>query len=99
MVLGIVMLAGLTAFGIPESIESISGIESAGVLLATSPMWFVIKDGKKEFKVLSFKALELDLEEMANNLKIDMDRLTKIDNGLIKKLNREKLKHEMMVIS
>ncbi len=54
---------------------------------------------KKEYKVLKFKASNMDLEEMAKELKVDMDRLTKIDVTLVKKINQEKIKHDIMVIS
>ena len=87
MVLGIVMLAGLTAFGIPESMEAFTGIESAGVLLATSPMWFVIKDGKKEFKVLTEDELkELSDEEFGAYMTAKFDGL----EGKMTKLVKEK---------
>lgn len=54
---------------------------------------------KKEYKVLKFKASNMDLEDMTKELNIDMDRLTKIDVTLIKKINQEKIKHDIMVIS
>jgi reverse gyrase len=54
---------------------------------------------KKEYKVLTFKASNMDLEEMTKELKVDMDRLTKIDLTLVKKINQEKIKHDIMVIS
>ena len=54
---------------------------------------------KKEYKVLSFKASNMDLEDMCKELNVDMNRLTKIDGTLIKKINQEKIKHDIMVIS
>ena len=56
-----------------------------------------IKLTKKEFKVLSAWANEDDMKPILEKLGIDEERYSELSLKLIKKLNQEKLKQEMMI--
>ena len=52
---------------------------------------------KKEMKVLRAKENNIDDNEIAQSINCDEDRVAKLYKGLIKKLNQEKIKQELMV--
>jgi hypothetical protein len=56
-----------------------------------------VKLTKKEFKVLNAWANEDDIEPLLEKLSLDQDRYGDLSLKLIKKLNQEKLKQEMMI--
>ena len=56
-----------------------------------------VKLTKKEFKVLSAWANEDNMKPLLENLSLDEDRYGELSLKLIKKLNQEKLKQEMMI--
>ena len=56
-----------------------------------------VKLTKKEFKVLSAWANEDDMKPLLEKLSLDEDRYGELSLKLIKKLNQEKLKQEMMI--
>lgn len=51
---------------------------------------------KKEMKVLKAKESNLADDEIAQLINCDKDRVSKLYKGLIKKLNQEKIKQELM---
>lgn len=51
---------------------------------------------KKEYKLLKAMALETPEAQTCITLNLDMENYTKMKNKLIKKLNQEKLKQELM---
>lgn len=51
---------------------------------------------KKEMKVLRAKENNLADDEIAEYINCDKDRVDKLYKGLIKKLNQEKIKQELM---
>ncbi len=56
-----------------------------------------VKLTKKEFKVLNAWANEDDIEPLLEKLGMDEERYGELSVKLIKKLNQEKLKQEMMI--
>jgi len=56
-----------------------------------------VKLTKKEFKILNCWAYDEDLETLLKKLSIDEERYPLLKEKLIKKLNQEKLKQEIMV--
>ena len=56
-----------------------------------------VKLTKKEFKILNCWAYDEDLEILLKKLSIDEERYPLLKEKLIKKLNQEKLKQEIMV--
>ncbi|MCK5855463.1 MAG: hypothetical protein KAG56_09595 [Sulfurovaceae bacterium] len=56
-----------------------------------------VKLTKKEFKIFKNWANEEDINELQEKLKIDEERYTTLKEKLIKKLNQEKLKQELMI--
>jgi len=56
-----------------------------------------VKLTKKEFKILSAWANEDDMKPLLEKLSLDEDRYGELSLKLIKKLNQEKLKQEMMI--
>ena len=56
-----------------------------------------VKLTKKEFKVLSAWANEDDMKPLLEKLSLDEERYGELSLKLIKKLNQEKLKQEMMI--
>ena len=56
-----------------------------------------VKLTKKEFKVLSAWANEDDMKPLLEKLGMDEKRYGELSLKLIKKLNQEKLKQEMMI--
>ncbi len=56
-----------------------------------------VKLTKKEFKVLSAWANEDEMEPLLEKLGMDEERYGELSLKLIKKLNQEKLKQEMMI--
>jgi len=56
-----------------------------------------VKLTKKEFKVLSAWANEDDMKPILEKLSLDEERYGELSLKLIKKLNQEKLKQEMMI--
>ncbi len=52
---------------------------------------------KKEYKLLSDMSQEIEVSTTIERLKIDEERYTTLTTKLIKKLNQEKLKQELMV--
>ena len=56
-----------------------------------------VKLTKKEFKVLSTWANEDDITPLLEKLGMDEERYGELSVKLIKKLNQEKLKQEMMI--
>ena len=56
-----------------------------------------VKLTKKEFKVLSAWANEDDMTTLLEKLGMDEERYGELSVKLIKKLNQEKLKQEMMI--
>ncbi len=56
-----------------------------------------VKLTKKEFKILKCWAYSEDLESLLEKLSLDEERYTQLKEKLIKKLNQEKLKQEIMV--
>ncbi len=56
-----------------------------------------VKLTKKEFKVLNAWANEDDIKPLLEKLSLDEDRYGELSLKLIKKLNQEKLKQEMMI--
>jgi len=52
---------------------------------------------KKEYKLLHMMASDSDMSEQYSRLSLDEDGYEKLKNKLIKKLNQEKLKQEMMI--
>jgi len=56
-----------------------------------------VKLTKKEFKVLNAWANEDEIEPLLEKLGMDEERYGELSLKLIKKLNQEKLKQEMMI--
>ena len=56
-----------------------------------------VKLTKKEFKILNSLAKNEALEPLLQKLSIDAERYDSLKEKLIKKLNQEKLKQEIMV--
>jgi hypothetical protein len=56
-----------------------------------------VKLTKKEFKVLNAWANEDDIKPLLEKLSLDEERYGELSLKLIKKLNQEKLKQEMMI--
>jgi len=56
-----------------------------------------VKLTKKEFKILKTWAKDEDLDELLKQLSIDEDRYKSLKEKLIKKLNQEKFKQEVMI--
>jgi len=56
-----------------------------------------VKLTKKEFKVLNNWANNEELKPLLEKLSLDEERYTKLSVKLIKKLNQEKLKQEIMI--
>ena len=56
-----------------------------------------VKLTKKEFKVLNVWAKEEPIEPLLEKLSMDEERYGDLSLKLIKKLNQEKLKQEMMI--
>ena len=56
-----------------------------------------VKLTKKEFKVLNNWANGEDLNPLLEKLSLDEERYKELSSKLIKKLNQEKLKQEMMI--
>jgi len=56
-----------------------------------------VKLTKKEFKVLNCWAEDADLKPLLEKLGMDEERYGELSVKLIKKLNQEKLKQEMMI--
>jgi hypothetical protein len=56
-----------------------------------------VKLTKKEFKVLNAWANDDDMKTLLEKLSLDEDRYGELSLKLIKKLNQEKLKQEMMI--
>jgi len=56
-----------------------------------------VKLTKKEFKILNNWAKSEDLEPLLQKLSIDEERYVSLREKLIKKLNQEKLKQELMI--
>jgi len=56
-----------------------------------------VKLTKKEFKILSAWANEDDMKPLLEKLSLDEERYGELSLKLIKKLNQEKLKQEMMI--
>jgi hypothetical protein len=56
-----------------------------------------VKLTKKEFKVLSAWANDEDIKPLLEKLSLDEERYGELSLKLIKKLNQEKLKQEMMI--
>jgi len=56
-----------------------------------------VKLTKKEFKILNAWANEDDIQPLLEKLSLDEDRYGELSLKLIKKLNQEKLKQEMMI--
>lgn len=56
-----------------------------------------VKLTKKEFKVLSAWANDDDIKPLLEKLGLDEERYGELSLKLIKKLNQEKLKQEMMI--
>ncbi len=56
-----------------------------------------VKLTKKEFKVLNCWAKDEELKPLLEKLSLDEKRYEELSSKLIKKLNQEKLKQEMMV--
>lgn len=52
---------------------------------------------KKEMKVLRAKEKNVNDNEIAQTINCDEDRVNKLYKGLVKKLNQEKVKQELMV--
>lgn len=52
---------------------------------------------KKEYKLLTMLSNEWSIEEIYAKLSLDSESLPLLKNKLIKKLNQEKLKQEIMV--
>lgn len=52
---------------------------------------------KKEIKVLKAKEQNMDDVKIAENINCDASRVDKLYKGLVKKLNQEKIKQELMV--
>ena len=52
---------------------------------------------KKEYKLINAMALDIDELEVMQSLNLDRDEYEKLIFKLIKKLNQEKLKQELMV--
>jgi DNA-binding NarL/FixJ family response regulator len=55
-----------------------------------------VKLTKKEYKIITLKSTEIDDNEIAQKLNMDIDTLNKAKMKLTKKLNQEKLKQELM---
>ncbi|MEA2028688.1 MAG: hypothetical protein U9N49_06905 [Campylobacterota bacterium] len=53
---------------------------------------------KKEFKIIEYNIANLPMDEKLSNLNIDQERYDVLEKGLIKKLNYEKIKHQLMQI-
>jgi len=53
---------------------------------------------KKEFKLIEYNIANLAMDEKLKNLNVDQERFDEIYKGLIKKLNYEKIKHQLMHI-
>ena len=56
-----------------------------------------VKLTKKEFKVLNNWANDEELKPLLEKLSLDEQRYEELSSKLIKKLNQEKLKQEMMI--
>jgi len=56
-----------------------------------------VKLTKKEFKVLNNWANDEKLQALLDKLSLDEERYNELSTKLIKKLNQEKLKQEMMI--
>ncbi len=56
-----------------------------------------VKLTKKEFKVLNCWAKDEELKPLLEKLSLDEKRYEELSSKLIKKLNQEKLKQEMMI--
>ncbi len=56
-----------------------------------------VKLTKKEFKIFKNWANSEDIEQLLERLKIDEERYATLKEKLIKKLNQEKLKQEIMI--
>ena len=56
-----------------------------------------VKLTKKEFKVLNNWANDEKLQALLEKLSLDEERYNELSTKLIKKLNQEKLKQEMMI--
>jgi hypothetical protein len=56
-----------------------------------------VKLTKKEFKVLNAWANDDDMKALLEKLSLDEERYGELSLKLIKKLNQEKLKQEMMI--
>jgi len=56
-----------------------------------------VKLTKKEFKILNAWANDDDMKALLEKLSLDEDRYGELSLKLIKKLNQEKLKQEMMI--
>lgn len=54
---------------------------------------------KKEFKLIEYNLANLPIDEKLAKLNVDTDRLDTIEKGMIKKLNYEKIKHQLMSIN
>ncbi|SFV60667.1 hypothetical protein MNB_SV-6-1875 [hydrothermal vent metagenome] len=52
---------------------------------------------KKEYKLLCMMAADSDISEQYSKLNLDRDSYEKLKIKLVKKLNQEKLKQEMMI--
>lgn len=50
---------------------------------------------KKEYKYYMMKLEGFSIQEMCSELNIDVDRYNQISETVVKKLNSEKLKHEL----
>jgi len=53
---------------------------------------------KKEFKIIEYNIANLTMDEKLAKLNIDRERFDALEKGLIKKLNYEKIKHQLMSI-
>ena len=53
---------------------------------------------KKEFKIIEYNIANLPMDEKLAKLNIDRERFDALEKGLIKKLNYEKIKHQLMSI-
>ncbi len=53
---------------------------------------------KKEFKIIEYNDAHLSIDEKLLKLRVDAQRLDEMQQNLIKKLNYEKNKHQLMQI-
>jgi len=53
---------------------------------------------KKEFKIIEYNIINLPIEEKLRRLHVDSERYKAMEQTLIKKLNYEKIKHQLMSI-